>query len=99
MKHSGMANRITLNISITPEQSSFVSEAVDSGRYLSSSEVVREALRDLQLRWEIRKRQIEKLNEMVNVGAEQIKRGDVIDGDVAMRQLQEKIDRYKASHP
>lgn len=37
-----------MNISLTPELDRFVRNAVQGGRYLSSSEVVREALRLLQ---------------------------------------------------
>ncbi len=34
-----------MNVSLTPELDKFVAEKVDSGRYTSASEVVREALR------------------------------------------------------
>jgi antitoxin ParD1/3/4 len=37
-----------MNVSLTPELDRFVREAVGDGRYASSSEVVREALRLLQ---------------------------------------------------
>jgi putative addiction module CopG family antidote len=42
-----MPARSTLNVSITPELSQLIAEKVASGRYRSASEVVREALRDL----------------------------------------------------
>jgi len=37
-----------MNVSLTPELENFVSAKVDSGRYNSASEVVREALRLLE---------------------------------------------------
>jgi antitoxin ParD1/3/4 len=37
-----------MNVSLTPELEKFVSDKVDSGRYTSASEVVREALRFLE---------------------------------------------------
>ena len=37
--------RETMSLSLTPEQSSFVSSCVESGRYQSASEVVRAGLR------------------------------------------------------
>src|SRR5207248_1854498 len=37
-----MANRITLNVSLTPELEKFIDARVSSGRYQSASEVVRE---------------------------------------------------------
>jgi antitoxin ParD1/3/4 len=43
-----MANRTTVNISLPPELDAFLQSCVKSGRYQTSSEVVREALRLLQ---------------------------------------------------
>jgi antitoxin ParD1/3/4 len=40
-----MANRPTLNLSLTPELEEFVVSRVGSGRYQSASEVVRQGLR------------------------------------------------------
>lgn len=39
-----------MNVSLTPELEQFVQEKVDSGRYTSASEVVREALRLMEKR-------------------------------------------------
>ncbi|GGI83601.1 CopG family transcriptional regulator [Polymorphobacter multimanifer] len=39
-----------MNVSLTPELDSFVRTAVEGGRYATSSEVVRDALRLLQAR-------------------------------------------------
>jgi antitoxin ParD1/3/4 len=38
--------KATLNISLTPEQLAAVNREVDSGQYVSASEVIREAIRD-----------------------------------------------------
>ena len=55
---SGMANRTTVNISLTPELDAFLQSRVKSGRYQTTSEVVREALRLLerQERWQAGKK-------------------------------------------
>jgi antitoxin ParD1/3/4 len=37
-----------MNVSLTPELESFISKKVESGRYSSASEVIREALRLLE---------------------------------------------------
>jgi antitoxin ParD1/3/4 len=44
-----------MNVSLTPELERYVQEKVQSGRYYSASEVVREALRALQNDEEARK--------------------------------------------
>lgn len=43
-----------MNVSLTPELENLIHEKVRSGRYLSASEVVREALRLLEERDELR---------------------------------------------
>ncbi len=43
-----MPNRISHNVSLTPELSRFIGGQIASGRYQSTSEVVRAALRLLQ---------------------------------------------------
>lgn len=45
-----MSRRISQNVSLTPEHDRFVKEQVGSGRYLTASEVMRDALRLLQER-------------------------------------------------
>jgi len=44
-----------LSISVTDEHARLISEAVESGDYASTSEIVREALRDWRARREIRR--------------------------------------------
>lgn len=88
-----MATRTTLNVSLTPELDAFVQENVNSGQYQSASEVVREALRDLQ----DRKRAIAKLNADVAIGMGQLERGETVDGETAMRELREKIERARVA--
>ncbi len=43
-----MGKTSTLNVSLTPELTAFISAQVASGRYQTASEVVREALRLLE---------------------------------------------------
>ena len=54
-----------MNVSLTPELEQLVQEKVRSGRYLSASEVVREALRLLEERDRLRELRAEGLRRQV----------------------------------
>lgn len=82
-----------MNVSLTPELEKFVQEKVKSGRYLSASEVVREALRLLQEEDQIRELRLEKLRKEITIGIEQADQGLVVDGKQVIKELYEKIER------
>jgi antitoxin ParD1/3/4 len=71
-----------MNVSLTPELEKLVQEKVKSGRYLSASEVVREALRLLQEQDQLRELRLEELRKFVAVGVEQADRGQLAPLDV-----------------
>lgn len=66
-----------MNVSLTPELERLVHEKVDSGRYLSASEVVREALRLLEERDKLQAMKFEEIRKEIQLGVEQANRGDV----------------------
>lgn len=59
-----------VSIALSPELLAMVKEAVASGDYASTSEVVREALRDWRLRQELREAQLRRLREAWQEGIE-----------------------------
>lgn len=61
-----------MNISLTPEMDTWVAEKVKSGMYRSSSELIREGLRLLQLRDEQRSSMIGELRNDLLVGVKQL---------------------------
>jgi antitoxin ParD1/3/4 len=63
-----MANVEKLSIALTPEMATVVREAVSSGEYASSSEVVREALRDWQRKRALERKELEEIRELWNQG-------------------------------
>ena len=63
-----MANVEKVSIALTPEMLAEVREVVKSGEYASSSEVVREALRDWKLRRSLQQKEIEELRRLWNQG-------------------------------
>ncbi|MBE0658288.1 MAG: type II toxin-antitoxin system ParD family antitoxin [Bryobacteraceae bacterium] len=70
--------------SLTPELEAFLQSRVRSGRYQSTSEVVREALRLLQDREQEREAALLELKAKLKRGAAQARRGDLLDGDKAL---------------
>ena len=58
-----MPNVEKISIALTAEMAATVRDAVDSGEYVSTSEVVREALREWKLRHSLRWEEIEQLRK------------------------------------
>jgi antitoxin ParD1/3/4 len=59
-----MANVEKVSIALTSEMAAAVREAVEKGEYASSSEVVREALRDWKLKRSLQQKEIEELRRL-----------------------------------
>jgi antitoxin ParD1/3/4 len=57
-----------LTIALTPEMRAMVDAAVEGGDYASTSEVIREALRDWREKRERKQKAIEELRRMVEEG-------------------------------
>ena len=65
-----------MNVSLTPELERLVQEKVASGLYNSASEVVREALRILKERDEMRSLALEDLKREIAAGLDDLDRGE-----------------------
>jgi len=71
-----VASMTTVAIALKEEHQKFIEEAVKSGRYLSESEVVAEALSELKIRDAIRRSKIDDIRAKVLIGIEQADRGE-----------------------
>jgi antitoxin ParD1/3/4 len=89
------AHRTTVNISITPELDSFLQKRVKSGRYQTTSEVVREALRLLERQEQERDDALRQLKAKLRKGAAQAERGELLDGDDVFKELRETIKQRR----
>jgi antitoxin ParD1/3/4 len=83
-----------MNISLTPELEQLVIKKVESGMYHSASEVIREGLRLLKEQDDLRQVRLNQLRKEVDIGAEQIERGQYTDYDV--ENLQPLVDEIQA---
>ena len=83
---------MNLSVSITAGQAEFLARCVDSGRYPSTSAVVRESLRLFEAR--IRRRQVElqRARALIREGADLLDRGEVIDGEAFFAKWDEELD-------
>ncbi len=85
-----------MNVSLTPELEELIQERVRSGRYTSASEVVREALRLLEDRDELRRLRLAELRTQVAAGLDSLARGPVRDGDAVIDEI---LDDASAASP
>ncbi len=87
-----------MNVSLTPELEELVSAKVQTGRYSSASEVVREALRLLEDRDRAKAAQLAEFNRELGRRLSSLDRGERVDPDGARARLARKSeDRRKKS--
>lgn len=87
--------RTTVNISITPELDVFLQSRVQSGRYQTTSEVVREALRLLERHERERDEAFRQVKAKLQRGADAAERGELLDGDEVFDELREMIEERR----
>jgi antitoxin ParD1/3/4 len=84
-----------MNVHLTPELEDLVHSKVNTGRYNSASEVVREALRLLEEHDRVRELRIKEMRQKIDEGWEALARGEGIDGEVAFKTLDRRHRRFK----
>lgn len=72
-----------MNVSLTPELERLINRKVKSGHYGSASEVVRESLRLLEERDQLRQLRLDQLRQEVARGVEQLDTGEFAEMDEA----------------
>jgi antitoxin ParD1/3/4 len=79
-----------MNVSLTPALEKFVADKVESGRYTSASEVVREALRLLEEHERSRAVQLEEFNRELQRRIDSADRGSRVTAEESLRRIREK---------
>ena len=67
---------VGMNVNVTPELEAFVNEKVKSGLYNSASEVIRESLRLLKERDDLKKLRLDELRREIRRGLDSLERGE-----------------------
>jgi antitoxin ParD1/3/4 len=88
-----------ITITLTPEMAQTVRGAVEAGEYASSSEIIREALRDWRHKRALQAQELADLRAAVQEGLDDIEAGRVRDFDAEriIRQGEERLQRRAAS--
>ena len=81
-----------MNVHLTPELEKLVRSKVETGRYNSASEVVREALRLVEERDQILELRREEIRKKIAEGAASLRRGEGIDGEEVFARLEADLD-------
>ena len=84
-----------MNVNLTPELEQLVQTKVQSGRYNSASEVVREALRLMEQKDEVRSIQLQELRNRMDRALGESVRGEGTGGE---QFIQEMIDDLDTRH-
>lgn len=79
-----------MNLNLTIDQEKFIADRVRSKGYPSPEGVVEEGLRLIQAKEEYEQR-LAELRQKIDVGLEQIRRGEVVDGREATARLIQKL--------
>jgi antitoxin ParD1/3/4 len=84
-----MANVEKISVALTPEMAADMRKAVESGEYASSSEVVRDAMREWKHRRKQRDEAIDELKKLLSEGRNS---GPLVDGDLVFDELLHELD-------
>lgn len=79
-----------MNVSLTPELEAYVEGKVESGRYNSASEVMREALRMLEQSEQSREAQLAEFNRELSRRLAALDRGEFVDARTVRKHFAEK---------
>ena len=91
-----MASVEKVSVALTAEQVSELKVAVKAGEYATTSEIVREAVHDWQLKRELRQEDIKRLRQMWDAGIASGIAGD-LDMKKLRRDVRERLESATAS--
>jgi antitoxin ParD1/3/4 len=84
-----------MNVNLTPELENLVHNKVKTGRYNSASEVVREALRLMEERDQMKSLHKEEIRSKIAAGLESAKAGRLVDGEEVFARLEAELDEME----
>ncbi|MCE2719679.1 MAG: type II toxin-antitoxin system ParD family antitoxin [Dolichospermum sp.] len=79
-----------MQIAIKPDQEQYILEKLQQGKYKSIDELLSIAFQLLEEHDE-KEKQLSQLRRKIAEGTEQLRQGEVIEGELVFQQLQEKL--------
>jgi antitoxin ParD1/3/4 len=83
-----------MQIAIKPDQEQYILEKLQQGKYKSIDELLSIAFQLLEQHDE-KEKQISELRRKIAEGTEQIRQGEVVEGELVFQQLQEKLKQME----
>lgn len=84
-----------MNVNLGPVFDQFVADLLKSGLYQSQSEILREGLRLLKEREELKNLRLTELRRAIAIGSEQADRGEFVDGEQVCAQIRQRSAHRK----
>lgn len=84
-----------MTITLTAEQEKFVAEQLKNGSFRSAEDVVAQSLGMLRAQEQFIQSNTAELREKIEVGLQQIRSGDVVDGKTSIQEIRQKLHRRK----
>src|SRR5258708_9893820 len=92
-----MGYRSRMNVNLGTVFDSFIADLLKTGLYQSQSEVVREGLRLLKEKEELKNLRLAELRKEIAIGSEQADRGEIVDGEETIAAIRRRsADRKRA---
>jgi antitoxin ParD1/3/4 len=88
-----------MNVNLGPVFDQFVADLLKTGLYQSQSEVLREGLRLLKEREELKRLRLVELRKEIAIGSEQADRSEFVDGEAVFAEIRKRSadrKRFKA---
>jgi antitoxin ParD1/3/4 len=88
-----------MNVSLTPELEQLVHLKVQTGRYTSASEVVREALRLMDERDQMQALHKDEIRKKIAAGMGSLRAGKGVDGDAFLASMDAELAEFEHREP
>ncbi|HAC65644.1 MAG TPA: type II toxin-antitoxin system ParD family antitoxin [Cyanothece sp. UBA12306] len=84
-----------MNINLNSEQKKFIESQLKKGTYSNVEEIINNALQLLQKQEIEYENWLNETREKAKIGLQQLEKGEKVDGEIVITQLQEKFNRLR----